>query len=194
MRAMRRALTPLLLAAICAAAPAAAQDSSSREDLIALCETMLCRQPGIVHLTLDDGRQQETRFDEPRPIIIDGERITVYAGETIFVEADLDGDRLVNLRAVEAIANPENTIVLELQQKVGKPYMLLTVKNPFPRPLKYHLLMLLPTDGELRRTSSCPVIANGGQAFESWPHAIFQLVLIEPRLLPAESTNLSCIY
>lgn len=194
---MRRILPLLFLAAICAAAPAAAQDSGAtptREELAELCKTVLCREPGTFRLTLDDGRQLETRFDAPRPIVIGGERVTIYPGEMIFIEADVSGDRLVNLRAVEAIADPARTIELKMWRKEGEPYTYLAVTNPFPRILKFHFLMMLPTGDDLHETSSCPVVGNGGSAYESWPHAILQLVLIEPRLLDEDAENLGCVF
>jgi hypothetical protein len=165
-----------------------AQQAANPEELRKLCETILCRKPGVVRLTLDNGKPFETTFDAPVPIV-QNERVSILPGETVFVEAEVSGDRLVNLRAVAAIEHPEKTLTFEFSQ--GAFGMQLVVTNPFEKHVKYHAGMMLPSSEKLLKTSSCPVIGGGGSAFESWPNAIFQLVLFDFRLLDRTAT-MSC--
>lgn len=159
--------------------PSTAQERANPEELRKLCETILCREPGVVRLTLDSGKPFETNFDLPVPITQHG-WISIFPGETIYVEAQAHGDRLTNFRAVKANDHPEKTLTFEFSQKVGPPnMMMLVVTNPFKKSLKYHASMMLPTSDKLHKISSCPVLGDGRMAFESWPNAIFQLVLFD---------------
>src|SRR5215813_8698388 len=169
-----------------------AQQPANPEELRKLCQTILCREPGVVHLTLDNGKPFETKLDWPQPITQNG-WISVFPGETIFVEAEANGDRLTNFRAVKTNDHPEKTLTFEFSQKVGSPsMMLLVVTNPFGRSVKYHAAMMLPSSDKLLKNSSCPVIGGGKMAFESWPNAIFQLVLFDFRLQVEGTTGMSC--
>ena len=111
--------------------------------------------------------------------------ITVAAGHTVHVEADVSSDRLVNPKVVDAVVRPDRTITAALPQgKDGG--MMPSRANPFPRPLKFDMgMMPLGTDG-LHKASSCPVIA-GGDSLETWPCPIYQLVLGNARLLDADA-------
>ena len=175
-----------------ARAATSAQQPANPDELKKFCETVLCRKPGVVRLTLDNGKAFETRFDLPRPIV-QNEWISVFPGETIYVEAEASGNRLVNLRAVEAIEHPEKTLTFQFSQKPGPPsMMMLVVTNPFKQTMKYHASMMLPTSDKLAKTSSCPVGGGGRMAFESWPSAIIQLVLFDFRLLGEGTQQTAC--
>jgi hypothetical protein len=163
----------------------------SAEDLRKLCETVLCRKPSLIRLTLDSGKPFEQKLDSPQPIVRNG-WVSIFAGETIFVEAEVHGDQLINIRAVETDDHPEKTLTLKFSQDVGSPSMTLIVRNPFERSVKYHAGMMLPADNKVLRTSSCPVVGNGGSAFESWPNAILQLVLFDFRLLGEGTKQSAC--
>ena len=69
---------------------------------------------------------------------------------------------------------------------------MLVVTNPFDKRVKYHAGMMLPTGDKLLKTSSCPVLGGGRMAFESWPNAIFQLVLFDFRLLDEGGQQMAC--
>jgi hypothetical protein len=69
--------------------------------------------------------------------------------------------------------------------------MVLTITNPLDAPLKFSMQMM-DFEGRLHETSSCPVMAEGS-LFEMWPHAIPQLVLLDPRIL-ASGDSLVCQY
>lgn len=169
-----------------------ADGSGSGADFDALCQTVECRGPTTVVLVKEDGTRFEWSKLRVYPVVQNDNWVTIFPGETLLLEADVSGDRLVNLRSVKENKNPERTLVFDFKQGfTGKTDMLLTVKNPFPRTVKYRLgMQLLDKDG-LLKTSSCPVIA-GGSAFEMWPHPIFQLVVLEFNLLPGNPTTATC--
>ena len=138
----------------------------------------MCRKNLTIKLKQADGKYYERSFDLLPPAV-QGSAIYIYSGETIFIEADVDGDHPVNFKQVLENKNPEDTIVFHLEQATDiddGTGMMLTVKNPFPRPLHYKMEMM-PLDKEnLYKTSSCPVVA-GGSVYEHWPHPIFQIVV-----------------
>jgi hypothetical protein len=129
------------------------------------------------------------------PPVVQPGLVSLYAGEAVTLEADVEGDRLTNLRVVSSELHPDRTIHLELVQRPlpGSPSaMLLTVRSGFSRPLKYSLGMMLLNErsDQVYSTSSCPVFTG---AFESWPHAIFQLVFTDFQLLdPSDKSQLVC--
>jgi len=168
-----------------------AQQPANPEELRKLCETVLCRKPGVVGLTLDSGKPFEKKFDLPRPIAHDG-WVSVFPGETIFVEAEVHGSQLINLRAVERNDHPEKTLSFQFSQDPGASSMTLIVTNPFEKNVKYHAGMMLPTGDKLLKTSSCPVLGGGRVAFESWSNAILQLVLFDFRLLDEGTKQMAC--
>jgi len=164
---------------------AAVATAQTDKEVALLCEKILCRPPGtIVRLLLDNGTPFETRFDGPSPIV-QAAFLNIFPGETLNIEAELEGDRLVSLRAVESISKPSQTLVLKMWQEPAKPDTYLRITNPFPAMIKYRAGMMLPDREDLLKTSSCPVMSDGGSAFEHWPQAIFQLVLADFRVLPS---------
>jgi len=163
------------------ATPSPTQEELERE----MCEHTVCQRNLHVVMKQKDGKTYDKTFDV-FPGVVQEFGITVVAGQTVHVEADVSGDSLVNLKAVDAIVHPGRTITATLTQEQNGG-MMLSVKNPFARQLKFDMgMMPLGTDG-LYKTSSCPVIAGGG-SFEMWPYPIFQLVLGNARLLDSTSS------
>jgi hypothetical protein len=178
------ALATLPLAwAMAAHAGEANTASPSQEDIEReMCEHTVCQRNLHVVLKQKDGKTYDQTF-AVFPGVVQEMGITVVAGQTVHVEADVAGDRLVKLKAVDAIAHPDKTITATLTQDQNGGTML-SLTNPFARPLKFDMGMM-PLDADsLFKTSSCPVIAGGG-SFEMWPYPIFQLVLANARLLDA---------
>ncbi|MGH6934391.1 MAG: hypothetical protein ACREEE_18400 [Dongiaceae bacterium] len=120
-------------------------------------------------------------------------RISLYPGETIYVEAEEKNGQLENRRVVTDNSNPDRTLVLKLEQLPAPLGMMLNVTNPFQEMLKYHVEMMIPGEDKLRQTSSCPVVPNGGQGLEMWPHPISQLVFHDFRMLEPEA-EMRCEY
>lgn len=189
----------LLLLAACAGAPAgrmpadadpaiAVQQQAETEQR--MCAAAGCRHDVTIRLQRRDGSRYERSFATFPPSVMGG-NVMIVPGETLHIEAEVEGDRLIGLQIVETVRHPERTVTARfVQQDDGS--MLLHLQNPFDRPLKFHMaLMPLSTD-RLFRSSSCPVIA-GGSAYEHWPFPVFQLLLLEPRLL-AESAETVCEY
>lgn len=155
-----------------------------------VCEHTLCRPPKTIRLLKDDGSVFESSFDVENPIVHKG-WVSIFPGETLFVEADRDENRLVNLRAVKRVRDPDRTLELKFWQDKGKPDMFLKVNNPFPKTMKYHAVMMLLDSDKLYKTSSCPVLA-GKIAIESWPHAVFELLLFDFRLVKDDTRKSPC--
>ncbi|MDX1487146.1 MAG: hypothetical protein R3268_03020 [Acidiferrobacterales bacterium] len=155
-----------------------------------LCEHTLCRPPQTIRLMKSDGSVFESSFDVENPIVHKG-WISIFPGETLFVEVDRDKNRLVNLRAVKQMRDPNRTLELRFWQEKGKPDMFLKVNNPFPKPMKYHAVMVLLDSDKLYKTSSCPVLA-GKIAFERWPHAVFELLLFDFHLVEDGASKSVC--
>lgn len=181
---MRISSAILVILAWSSTAAAQVVDTSSKcpDDLMAACGEILCREPHQVHLKLAGGKEFTSGPSHcPLPIVVSGEMITVMAGETVTVEASLEGGRLVNLKAVPKVTHPERTLVLSLRQEptIGDGLgMILKVENPFPGIFKYRLGMMRPTDERLKKTSSCPLRQS---AFEHWPFPLFQVVAADFR-------------
>lgn len=155
-----------------------------------ICEHTLCRPPQTIRLIRDDGRVFESSFAVENPIVHKG-WVSIFPGETLFVEADRDENHLVNLRAVKQVRDPDRTLELKFWQDKGKPDMFLKVNNPFSKTMKYHVVMMLLDSDKLYKTSSCPVLA-GKVAFERWPHAIFELLLFDFRLVGDDESKSRC--
>jgi len=145
--------------------------------MAAVCSTVLCRVPTTIRLKLEGGKQFEMTPPDPTPIVT-GSLVTVYPGETVFVEASLEDGVLTQLTAVPEVTHPDRTLVFELRQdpSLGDgTHMILRASSPFPGVLKYRLGMMLPSTATLYKTSSCP-LRQGLPIYEHWPHPIFQLV------------------
>lgn len=164
-------------------------------DFARFCTSNPCRGQTIVDLVTDDGTPLRVELPMAPPIVQPG-FVTIYAGESIILEADVEGDRLVNLRAVPQLVHPDRSIQLRFHQDTTMRHgtdMVLLVQNGFSQRLKYRLGMLLPSDPEpppgqpppIRRTTSCPVLP-GQAAYEHWPHAIFLLVATEFHLVDGD--------
>lgn len=164
-------------------APAAAVDAEQAQ----ACADRSCRGKTVVKLQLASGELLQRQFDWFNPVIQDNS-ISILAGEELFIEADEQDGRLVNLKQVPENAHPEKTLVFKFWQDPGHVDMTLAVSNPFSRPLKYRLSLMDTQSSELKPVSSCSVL-GGGAAYEYWPKPIVQLLVVEPVLLPASAPH-----
>lgn len=97
---MNRVAVLWILASATVARPSLGQSEAEiQAELQKLCQTVLCREPAQIRLQLPDGERFDVPPTSPTPIIA-GDLITVYPGETIRVEAKVEGNRLVGLTAV----------------------------------------------------------------------------------------------
>jgi len=120
---------------------------------------------------------------------LQGGGVTVKANNVAYAELTITDGKIVAVTPVDAIMNPEKTVTFEFSETENG--TMLSVKNPFDQPIKYHINMV-DYSGNFHKTSSCPVMAGGG-AFESWPHPIPQLVVSNFRFL-SDGQGFSCIY
>lgn len=162
-----------------------------RAEIAKVCETVLCRTPVPIKLRLSDGKTFEMTLPIAAPII-SGRLVTLFPNETIFVEAQVSGDELIDLTAVAENKNPEKTLTFEFAQVPDSENgtgMRLFITSPFKGVLKYRLGMMLPEGEEILATSSCPLRGEMHGSYEMWPHPIFQLVATDFRFVSPESAQ-----
>lgn len=153
-----------------------------------MCAQAQCIHDVRVELKQEDGSVFSEVYEAMPAVQESG--VSVYAGNAVYFEADVVDGRLVNMRLVKEVVNPERTVTSRLEQGEDGHMMLIT-NNPFDKPLRIRMgIMPLSHDG-LVRTSSCPVIA-GGSSFELWPYPIFQAFLADMRLI-GEDEPAGCI-
>ena len=164
-------------------------DESDEVSLEQVCKIEKCRENIVLKFLTDAGPfEQHLSLYWP---VVQGERLSLLPNEKVYIEAELVDGYFTNFKMVNKITNPEKTIVFNFTQTEGKVDMMLSVKNPFPKRMKFHLDMV-DFNGNLHNTSSCPVIAGGG-VYELWPHAIPELLVSNIRALE-ESDTMNCIY
>ena len=152
----------------------------------------MCKKVGCafdVHVILK--RKDGSTYDKILPVVpvVQPSGVSVYAGQSVLFEADIQGDQLVNLKLVKTIEHPEKTLSASLQQKPDNS-MMLTVHNPFKKNLKIAMGMMPLDHPSLLKTTSCPVLA-GKFGIELWPYPIFQVWLGNMRLLN-DSAEMAC--
>ena len=161
--------------------------SKATPNLEEACKTVYtdCRANYTVQFRLKDGSEYKQTFALTYPPVQNDTFVTIFPGESLRLEATVEGDRITKLKPATPTADPARTISLELKQMDGKAGMMLLMTNPFPQPLKYRAGIHVPDLDGLRKTSSCSVLA-GKSGFESWPYPLFEMVLTDFRLLPDE--------
>ncbi len=155
-------------------------------DMDEFCQANPCRKN--VHFLL---RTEQGKIDQKAAVywpVVQGDKISLLAGEKIFIEAKVVNKQLTDYVAV---ANSQQAISFDLSQNEDNLGMMLVVKNPFEFPIKVSIDMI-DFEGNLHETSSCPVIA-GGSVFEMWPHPIPEILISDVRRL-GEDEGMSCVY
>lgn len=188
---MRRAVPLIALSMLAGCASVPDQPNTvepTPADIAEMCAKVQCGYDIRIELKEKDGGTFSKVFDAMP--VVQPLGVSVYAGNTVYVEADVADDRLVNLRLVPEVIDPARTITSRLEQ-IDDGGMMLTTHNPFDRHLRIRMGMM-PLDREwLVKTSSCPVIA-GGASFETWPFPIFQILLADMRLMDTDEP-MACI-
>lgn len=168
-------------------------------DLAAACARSVCRtEVRQLNLNAENGRFELMTDLFP---YADNGMVSIFPGEAIVVEF-ADNRSLNNPRFLKVVdqvdiagtpdpmaaAGTRPTMSFEFKQEPGKPNMTLQIKSTVDVFVKFDAFMWLPTPDGIRTgpTSSCPVIANGGN-FETWPHPIAMLVLSNFRIQPPNS-------
>jgi hypothetical protein len=154
-----------------------------------MCKHTLCQHDLRVTLKTKDGGTYDHTFDV-FPGTVQPFGLAIVAGQTVNLEADVTGDTLSNFRVVDAVTHPATTLTAHLEQS-PKGDMILSLNNPFGRPLKFDMAIMPLDNPQLLPTSSCPVKA-GLKSFEMWPGALFQVVLTKPRFVSTTGKATSC--
>ena len=148
-----------------------------------MCAETACQRNLRVTLKQKDGTLYDRTYEAFNTIVQDF-GITVVAGQTVYVEADIENGRLVNLKSVDKIVSPDKTLTAKFEQSEDGG-MLLTVSNPFDQTIKFDMGIAPLDKEELYRTSSCPINKT---VFEMWPEPIFLVVLGNGRVAGSEET------
>ena len=147
-------------------------------------ENILTERPSFdLMLKIDDERFFKTK--KPKlPYIVDNKYVTIFPGETLFVEADVVNDTIVKFTVVKEVKNKDKTIILKFNQttKEENPrehdYMLLTITNPFNKKLVYKTNIHLILQDRLTGTSTIPVMAKLTN-YVSWPDILGAIFLYD---------------
>lgn len=158
-----------------------------------LCLKVRCRPNTEVRLVTPGGEVVDGMV-MMSPYVID-DVVSVVPGETLYVEGDVELDRLVRLRVVPAIKAPARTVTVRLAQERGGPghMMLLTVKQETGRIMRYKAGIAILGTQDVYATSTCPV-HSGVAVMEMWPDPIVHALLSEFRLLDPGDPDASGCY
>lgn len=121
---------------------------------------------------------ENTVVEYPSRPCVYNDRVNLIPGEVILIDAEIIGNKLVNLKHVSKVEHPERTIEWSFtQNKDSKcPYMVLRIKNPFDKGLIYQ--EDIQRHGRETLTSSCTVVAPAKiVSFESWPYPLTRIQL-----------------
>ncbi len=154
-----------------------------------MCKHTLCQRNLRVTLRQRDGSTFDRTY-EVFPGTVQPFGLAIVAGQTLLIEADVAGDKLTHFRVVAAMAHPDRTLRISLEQS-GDGGMLLKLDNPFSRTLKFDMGMMPLEQPRLLKTSSCPILP-GTTSFESWPRPLFQVVLANARLIDVKDGHSVC--
>jgi hypothetical protein len=175
----------LLLLACCSPLFAAAEDVPSAN--AEKCKVVYCKKRSI-HLKIDE--KDEINFQSPEESPVwDGGLLEIYPGETIYLEAEIEGGELRFKRAVPEVRDPAQTFIFRFYQR-GSGFskadpqsgMVLEIDNPFSEDIKFNVGMVLPTKRKYTATTSCPVFSKI-KLIEHWPHPIMVIALKNGRVL-----------
>jgi len=176
-------LTPFAPAAHGAPTPPAAPKS-----LDEVCRITACRPPTKVRLEVGENRYYTV--DQPQaPYVFEG-IVNVLADETVVALVKAGGDRIVDLSYVEEPGKVAPVIVTHLESYVdekGSRGMLLTVTNPFERPIRYTARIQRAGKAVFEDAATCPVPPHRAGA-ETWPVPLVQVLLKDFRFVAKDET------
>jgi hypothetical protein len=117
--------------------------------------------------------------------------ISILSGKKVFFEAIIKNQIFTRFIQVEKITKPEITLTFNFMEMNENKSVMLSVKNPFNKSIKYHINMI-DYVGKAHQTSSCPISA-GLSVYENWGHPIPKLEISNMHF-SAESEKGLCIY
>ena len=163
--------------------------SEEYDPLPELCKEADCRENKYVKMRIPNGIFEKT-IELYWPIAYKN-RISLIPSDKVFIEAEETDTGLGNFKLVEEVVNPEKTIEFSFTQIDNKIGMVLVVKNPFPKNIKYHL-KTMDLKGNIDKVSSCPVKANSSGS-QQWDHVVLDLILTDMHFLEPKDVK-SCVY
>jgi hypothetical protein len=163
--------------------------SYESDPLLFICKVADCRENKDVKMRIPDGIFEKT-IELYWPIAYKN-RISLIPGDKVLIEAEESDTGLGNFNLVEEVINPEKTIELSLTQIDNQIDMVLIVKNPFPKDIKYHL-KTMDFKGNIDEVSSCPVKANSSVS-EQWDYVVLDLIITDMHFLETNDA-LACVY
>lgn len=169
-----------LLAPVIHGAPAA---SAAPKSLDEVCRVATCRPPTKVRLEIEENRYYTV--DQPQaPYVYDG-IINVLADETVVALVKVEGDRIGDLSYVAEPGKVAPVIVTHLESyavEKGSHGTLLTVTNPFERPIRYTARIQRAGKAIFEDAVTCPVPPHRAGA-ETWPVPLIQVLLKDFRFV-----------
>ena len=157
-----------------------------------MCKAIKCAPASTIHIKMSDGKDLSVPAPA-HPRVYKGE-IRIMLGETVYVEAEEKEGTLTNLRAVDEVTNPSQTLVFESFQKElgsGEIHTFLGVHNPFSHYLRYRARISRLGQG-FSATSTCPV-PSAKMSIETWPEPVVQTLITDFQLFePREGEKLEC--
>ncbi|GGI56056.1 hypothetical protein [Winogradskyella haliclonae] len=118
------------------------------------------------------------------PYFVKEKILQIYPSEKLYIETEIKSDSIFSMKTVNENLNPEKTIIIKFNQNTkGRLHdgMMLSVKNPFNKTLKYEALMYLNGGTEWIPTSIIPIRPNL-ENYELWNDIILSIVLVEWRI------------
>ena len=114
-----------------------------------------------------------------KPYFVKDLALQLYPFEKIFLEVEIRKDTVYTMTVVAKNTNPKKTVEIEFQQNAHDGQhdnMILSVKNPFKKPLVYTAEIYTFTNRKWIESSTMPV-APKSSGYEIWKDAILTMVL-----------------
>lgn len=172
--------TYLLIALLTLFAPAgrgAPTPPAEPKSLDEVCRVTACRPPTKVRLEVEKDRYYTV--DQPQAPYVYSGIVNVLADETVVALVNVQGDRIVDLSYVAEPGKVAPVIVTHLESYVdekGSRGTLLTVTNPFERPIRYTARIQRAGKAVFEDAATCPVPPHRAGA-ETWPVPLVQVLL-----------------
>ena len=156
-----------------AAAPSQ-QQAAADAALQRMCAQQACQRNVAVQMRDKQGNQYRKTF-ALLPPVVQGPYFTVTSGQSLFIEADVAGDKVTNYRVVPGMQNPSKTFIVSLSQ-LDDARSQLFVFNPFAQNVKFNVGVLPLGSNKVVKTTSCP-IQSRKQGSIIWDKPVLQATI-----------------
>ncbi|WP_431244787.1 hypothetical protein ACQ9BO_11320 [Flavobacterium sp. P21] len=137
------------------------------------------RKAFSLEIAVNETQQYKAEIPES-PYFVKEKLLQIYCGEKVFVECEIAGDSISDMKIVTENTHPEKTIEIQFSQDVKDRKSIntmLQLNNPFNKDLVYEAIMLTPFSEQWKSTSTIPITAKL-MSFETWGHPIISLGLM----------------